>query len=232
MSMKAALRLAGVLVALGASTAPAQEMGIANRAWSIYGLLGGVTATGGGAGTLMEGRYASTLGLRFRIEDGPWWFGVEYTDWVARATSAGFDSIVARDRNPIVSRDRNATFRATSFQVIVRRDMMQRGPATVYGLLNLGATQSQGHVTGKCAVDNNGYPYCSEPPVVAHGPGMTLLGAAGAGATIDYSSLLQPIPKWVRWVLGKHLMIESTVMSQEATEGRFTAVRGLVGIGW
>jgi hypothetical protein len=27
-------------------------------------------------------------------------------------------------------------------------------------------------------------------------------------------------------------MLESTVMTQEATEGRFTAVRGLVGIGW
>jgi hypothetical protein len=232
MSMKATIRAGAALVALVASNAGAQEYLLANRAWSIYGMLGGVTASGGGAGTLMEGRYAATAGLRFRIEEGPWWFGVEYTDWVARATAAGFDSIAARDGGGNPSRDRKATFRATTLQIVGRRDLWLRGPVSVYALVNLGGTQSEGHITGKCFTDNNGFPSCSEPARVAHGPGMTMLAAAGGGATIDYSSILQPIPKWVRWVLGKHLMIESTVMSQEATEGRFTAVRGLVGIGW
>jgi hypothetical protein len=232
MSMKATIRAGAALVALVASTAGAQDYLLANRAWSIYGMIGGVTSTGGGSGTLMEGRYAQTVGLRFRIEEGPWWFGVEYTDWVARATTAGFDSIAARDGGGSPSRDRSATFNATSLQLVGRRDLLLRGPLSAYALLNLGATQSEGHITGKCFTDNNGFPLCTEPARIAHGPGMTILAAAGAGVTIDYSSVIQPIPKWIRWVLGKNLMIESTVMSQEATEGRFTAVRGVVGIGW
>ena len=116
MSMKATIRAGVALAALVASNAAAQEGGMAPRAWSIYGMLGGVTSTGGGSGTLMEGRFASTMGLRFRIEEGPWWFGVEYTDWVARANAAGFDSIAVRDGGGNPSRDRSATFRATSLQ--------------------------------------------------------------------------------------------------------------------
>jgi hypothetical protein len=177
MSMRAMIRAGGslvALVALVASAAEGQGDGLARHAWSIYGMLGGVTSTGGGAGTLMKGRFASTVGLRFRIEEGPWWFGVEYTDWVARATTAGFDSIAARDGGGNPSRDRNASFKATSLQLVGRRDLLSRGPLSAYALLNLGATQSEGHITGKCFTDNNGFPLCAEPARIAHGPGMTV----------------------------------------------------------
>jgi hypothetical protein len=180
----------------------------------------------------MGERVPALYGLRFRLEESAWWFGMEVDAWTARATAAGRDSIVARSRASYIANTGPARFNATTLAFVARRDVWRRGGVDGYLLGSLGATMGGGYIQGKCGSNAQGYPFCSEPPITSRGPGMTVAGGGGAGLTARYSPLLSAVPRWARWALGERLMLEGKVNSQAATEGRFTSGVVHVGIGW
>jgi hypothetical protein len=210
----------------------AQERTTSPRNWSIYAATGWMASSGGGSETLMRERIPALFGLRFRLEEGKWWLGVELDAWTARATKAGRDSIIARTRSSFISNSSAARFNATTLSFLARRDIWTAGPFDAYVLASVGATMGGGYIPGRCGSNLQGYPTCSEPPITSRAPGMAIAGTGGVGMTARYSQLLSGIPRWASWVLGDRVMLEGKVNSQSATEGRFTSGIVHLGIAW
>jgi hypothetical protein len=222
--------VAGLALLTVARAAAAQET-MPGRNWSVFVATGWMASEGGGSGTLMGERIPALYGLRFKIEDGGWWLGVEVDAWTARATALGRDSILARSRST-GPHTGPARYNATTLNFVARRDFWHAGRADAYLLGSIGATMGGGHIAGKCGTGLNGYPLCTESPVDNRDSGMALAGGAGAGMTVQYSHLLKPIPGWIRWVFGERGFVEGKINSQSAGEGRFTSAVGHIGIGW
>jgi hypothetical protein len=204
----------------------------APRNWSIFVATGWMASSGGGSGTLMGERIPALYGLRFRLEEGPWWLGVEVDAWTARATAAGRDTIVARSRSNFGAHSGRASFSATTLAFIARRDLWSAGHADAYAVGSLGGTMAHGRIVGKCGTNSAGFPVCTDPPLDIRGEGLSIAASAGLGASYSYSHFLHPIPKWISWVLGDRVMVEGKLNSQSATEGRFTSGVVHLGIGW
>ena len=225
-------RCALLLGALACATTTADAQATRGRNWTIFNATGWMAVSGAGSGTLMGERIPGLFGLRFRLEDGDWWMGIELEAWAARATQAGRDSIIARSLRINYNPTGRASFYSTTLSFTARRDVWHAGPADAYLIGTLGASMSGGRIVGKCGTNVAGYPVCTEPPLDTRGPGMAVAAGVGGGVTVRYSDLLKPIPKWASWVLGERVILETRLASQEATEGRLTSATVFLGIGW